>query len=275
MSKFFERHNYLNKLAQNSYKAIDAGVYSGESPDYSSHSQLSLKRSILSCAHTPLITEIKFASPSRGTIHNQDPSDSSLKGIATTMVDAGAIALSIVTQPYLFNGSPDYLSAIRKTVAVPILMKDIVVSDVQIDSAKRVGADCVLLIKSIFDNNLAEGSIEKFADYANRKGLQVIFEAHREQEYKEVLKLIRDPKQNLIGINNRDLESLNVDIGTTLDLLKRYNKLTNTVISESGISRPEDIQQLKRGGADAFLIGTSIMESEDIRSKITDLYQST
>lgn len=273
MSKFFERHNYLNKLAQNSYKAIDAGVYSRENPDYSSHSQLSLKRSILSCAHTPLITEIKFASPSRGTIHNQDPS--SLKGIAITMVDAGAIALSIVTQPYLFNGSPDYLSAIRKTVAVPILMKDIVVSDVQIDSAKRVGADCVLLIKSIFDNNLAEGSIEKFADYANRKGLQVIFEAHREQEYKEVLKLIRDPKQNLIGINNRDLESLNVDIGTTLDLLKRFSKLTNTVISESGISRPEDIQQLKRGGADAFLIGTSIMESEDIRSKITDLYQST
>lgn len=275
MSKFFRKHNYLNKLAQNSYKAIDAGVYSAESPDYSSHNQLSLKRSILSCAHTPLITEIKFASPSRGTIHNQDPSKANLNCIATTMVDAGAIALSIVTQPYLFNGSPNYLSAVRKTVTVPILMKDIVVSDVQIDSAKRMGADCVLLIKSIFDNNLAEGSIEKFADYANRRGLQVVFEAHTEQEYKEVLKLIRDPKQNVIGINNRDLESLNVDIGTSLDLLKRYDKSTNTVISESGISRPEDIQQLKMVGVDAFLIGTSIMESEDMGSKITDLYQST
>lgn len=275
MSKFFGKHNYLNKLAQNSYKAIDAGVYSAESPDYSSHNQLSLKRSILSCAHTPLITEIKFASPSRGTIHNQDPSKANLNCIATTMVDAGAIALSIVTQPYLFNGSPNYLSAVRKTVTVPILMKDIVVSDVQIDSAKRMGADCVLLIKSIFDNNLAEGSIEKFADYANRRGLQVVFEAHTEQEYKEVLKLIRDPKQNVIGINNRDLESLNVDIGTSLDLLKRYDKSTNTVISESGISRPEDIQQLKMVGVDAFLIGTSIMESEDMGSKITDLYQST
>ncbi len=275
MSKFFGKHNYLNKLAQNSYKAINAGVYSAESPDYSSHNQLSLKRSILSCAHTPLITEIKFASPSRGTIHNQDPSKANLNCIATTMVDAGAIALSIVTQPYLFNGSPNYLSAVRKTVTVPILMKDIVVSDVQIDSAKRMGADCVLLIKSIFDNNLAEGSIEKFADYANRRGLQVVFEAHTEQEYKEVLKLIRDPKQNVIGINNRDLESLNVDIGTSLDLLKRYDKSTNTVISESGISRPEDIQQLKMVGVDAFLIGTSIMESEDMGSKITDLYQST
>jgi len=274
MSKFFGKNNYLNKLAQNSYKAIDAGVYSAESPDYSSHNQLSLKRSILSCAHTPLITEIKFASPSRGTIHNQDPLKSNINGIATTMVDAGAIALSIVTQPYLFNGSPDYLSAIRKTVTVPILMKDIVVSDVQIDSAKHMGADCVLLIKSIFDNNLAEGSIEKFVDYANRRGLQVVFEAHTEQEYKEVLKLIRDPKQNLIGINNRDLESLNVDIGTTLDLLKRYSKSTNTVISESGISTPEDIRQLKMVGADAFLIGTSIMESEDMRSKIAELYQS-
>ncbi len=274
MSKFLGRHNYLNKLAQNSYKAIDDGIYSGASIDYGSHNQLSLRRSILSCARTPLITEIKFASPSRGTIRIQDGERSSLINIATGMVDAGAIALSIVTQPHLFNGSPDHLSAIRKIVAVPILMKDIVVSNVQIDFAKRMGADCILLIKSIFDNNLAEGSIEKFAEYANRKGLQVVFEAHTEDEYKEILKLITDPKQNLIGINNRDLESLSVDIRTTLDLLKRHNKLTNTVISESGISRPEDIKELKKGGADAFLVGTSVMESADMKSKIAELYNS-
>jgi len=275
MSKFLRRGNYLNKLAQNSYKAIDAGIYSVAGPAYGSHNQLSLRKSILSCAHTPLMTEIKFASPSKGSIYNQNLKTTSLTDIATTMVDAGAIALSIVTQPYLFNGSPDYLSTIRKTVAVPILMKDIVVSDVQIDSAKQVGADCILLIKSIFDNNLAEGSIEKFADYANRKGIQVILEAHKEHEYKEILKLVRDPKQNLIGINNRDLESFNVDIRTTVNLLKRHSKLGNTIISESGITKPEDIQELRRAGADAFLIGTSIMESSDMRSKITALYQST
>jgi indole-3-glycerol phosphate synthase len=275
MSKFLGRHNYLSKLAQNSYKAIDAGVYSGTTHDYGTHDQLSLKKSILTCTHTPLITEIKFASPSRGTIYNQDIAASTIKDIATTMVEAGSIALSIVTQPFLFNGSPDYLSEIRRTVAVPILMKDIVVSDVQIDSAKRMGADCILLIMSIFDNNLAEGSIEKFADYANRRGLQVVFEAHKEHEYNEILKLNRNPKQNLVGINNRDLESLNVDINTTYNLLKKYDKLTNTIISESGISRAEEIEQLKRVGADAFLIGTSIMESADIRSKITDLSQST
>jgi indole-3-glycerol phosphate synthase len=275
MSRFLKAQNYLNKLAENSYKAIDEGVYNNAKYDYCSHEPISMRKSILSCPHAPLITEIKFASPSKGRIvAESDDTISSPTDIASNMVRAGAVGLSIVTQPNLFGGSPEFLGMIRKTVAVPLLMKDIIVSDIQIDSAKRMGADCILLIKSIFDNNLTEGSIEKLADYANKKGVQVVFEVHKEQEFREVLKSLIDPRQNLIGINNRDLNDLNVDIATTTNLLKKVDKRGRIIVSESGISNAEEIQQLKKAGADAFLIGTSIMESSDIASKVAELFLS-
>jgi indole-3-glycerol phosphate synthase len=272
MSRFLNPQNYLNNLAENSYKAIDEGVYGNTKYDYRGHEPINLRKSILSCPHAPLITEIKFASPSRGKIvcsTNTTPID-----IASNMVSSGAIGLSIVTQPYLFNGSPEYLGMIRKTVAVPLLMKDIIVSEVQIDSAKRMGADCILLIKSIFDNNLTEGSIEKFADYANKKGIRVIFEVHKDYEFREILESLASTTQNLIGINNRDLKDLNVNISTTTKLLEKIDKKRGIIISESGISKAEEIQKLKKAGADAFLIGTSIMESRDIATKVSELYLS-
>jgi indole-3-glycerol phosphate synthase len=275
MSRFLKAQNYLNKLAENSYKAIDEGVYNNAKYDYCSHEPISMRKSILSCPHAPLITEIKFASPSKGRIvAESNDTISSPTDIASNMVRSGAVGLSIVTQPNLFGGSPEFLGMIRKTVAVPLLMKDIIVSDIQIDSAKRMGADCILLIKSIFDNNLTEGSIEKLADYANKKGVQVVFEVHKEQEFREVLKSLIDPRQNLIGINNRDLNDLNVDIATTTNLLKKVDKRGRIIVSESGISNAEEIQQLKKAGADAFLIGTSIMESSDIASKVAELFLS-
>jgi len=275
MSRFLKTENYLNKLAENSYKAIDEGVYNNAKYDYCGHEPISMRKSILSCPHAPLITEIKFASPSKGRIvAESNDTVSRAMDIATNMVGSGAVGLSIVTQPNLFRGSPEYLGMIRKTVAVPLLMKDIIVSDIQIDSAKRMGADCILLIKSIFDSNLTEGSIEKLADYANKKGVQVVFEVHNEQEFREVLNSLIDPRQNLIGINNRDLNDLNVDIATTMNLLKKVDKRGHIIISESGISKAEEIQQLKKAGADAFLIGTSIMESSDLASKVAELYLS-
>jgi indole-3-glycerol phosphate synthase len=275
MSRFLKTQHYLNKLAENSYKAIDEGVYNNAKYDYRGHEPISMRKSILSCQHAPLITEMKFASPSKGSIvDTRKIMSSSPNEIASKMVGSGAVGLSIVTQPYLFNGSPEYLGMIRKNVGVPLLMKDIIVSDIQIDSAKKMGADCLLLIKSIFDNNLAEGSIEKFADYANKKGVQVVFEVHEEQEFREVLKSFIDTRQNLIGINNRDLNDLNVDITTTMNLLKKFDKQKHIIISESGISKANEIQQLKKAGADAFLIGTSIMESSDMTSKLSELYLS-
>ena len=108
-------------------------------------------------------------------------------------------------QPYLFNGSMDNILRVRKHVTVPILMKDIVVSDIQIKAAKKAGADCILLIKTVFDSNLSEGSLETLAEYAKKIGLEVIVETHDEIEFNEAVKINNKQRQDslvLIGINN-------------------------------------------------------------------------
>ncbi|MGI0048314.1 MAG: indole-3-glycerol-phosphate synthase, partial [Nitrososphaera sp.] len=230
------------------------------------HDAISVRKAVASCPHAPLITEIKFSSPSQGKIRGK----TSPTEIATTMVNAGAVGLSVLTQPYLFDGSVEYLAAIRKTVNVPLLMKDITVSTVQIDAGKKAGADYILLIKAVFDRDLAEDSMEKLAEYAAKKGLQVLVEVHTEQEFAEVLKA----KHTLVGINNRNLENLRVDIANTERLLKKHDKGKSLIISESGISKPEDIQYLRGAGADAFLVGTSIMETGDVGAKVAELYRA-
>jgi indole-3-glycerol phosphate synthase len=146
-------------------------------------------------------------------------------------------------------------------------MKDIIVSEVQIDAARKIGADDVLLIKTVFDKGFAEGSLEKFSNYATKKGLGVITEVHSEDEFEEILK----NKNQLIGINNRNLNTLEVDIRVTIELLQKFNKQNNVIISESGISKTDDIKKLRSIGVDAFLVGTSIMESGNIFEKIKEL----
>jgi indole-3-glycerol phosphate synthase len=176
MSKFTNSTFNLKSLADNSYKAIEEGAYDAENYDFTRHDSISMKNAILSCLHAPIITEIKFASPSRGQIIAQTGMDSIQ--LASKMLSSGSIGLSVLTQPYLFNGSIDNLAKLRKKIIVPILMKDIIVSEIQIDAAKRIGADCILLIKAIFDQNLAEGGLEKLSEYAHRKGLHIIIEVH-------------------------------------------------------------------------------------------------
>jgi len=264
MSKFVRSDFSIKRLVDNSFKAIDEGAYEIE---YSfTHDAISLKKAILSCPHAPLITEVKFSSPSQGKIRGK----TSPTEIASTMVQSGAIGLSVLTQPYLFEGSVEYLASIRKAVSVPLLMKDITVSQVQIDTGKKIGADCILLIKTVFDQNLAEDSMEKLAEYATKKGLQVLVEVHSDQEFGEVLK----GKYQLVGINNRNLDNLQVDIANTERLLKKHGKNKSIIISESGISKPADIQYLRNAGADAFLVGTSIMETGDIGGKVAELYNA-
>jgi len=251
---------FLKKLAESAKKAIDDGIYDIEFTIY--RPTLSIKDAIRNCKHTPIITEIKFASPSMGTIRQySDPTR-----IAREMVDSGAIALSILTQPNMFNGSIDYLVNARLALDVPLLMKDIMISDVQIDAAKKIGADCILLIASLFNANLCEGSIERFIDKAHKNDLEVLLETHTEDEFKQAMLTNAD----LIGINNRNLDTMKIDIKTTEYILKRCEK-TKPVISESGISEAEQIRYLKSVGADAFLIGTGIMQSNNIKDKVKEL----
>jgi indole-3-glycerol phosphate synthase len=264
-SRFARAGDTIERLVENSFRAIDDGAY--ELKRSVSHDAISVKKAIFACKHAPLITEVKFSSPSRGKIREVGtPAE-----IAIAMEEAGATALSVLTQPYMFDGSLGNLLAVRKAVSIPLLMKDIIVSEVQIDAAKQAGADCILLIKTVFDRDLAESGIEKLYEYALKKReLNVLVEAHSEGEYADCL----SANYELVGINNRNLADLKIDMANTERLIKKLGKGRSVIISESGIAKPADIKYLREAGADAFLVGTSIMETDDVGTKVRELYNA-
>jgi len=251
--------NMLQKLVDNSQTAIADGVYdiSQKLPK----SKINIIKSIRKNKHAPLITEIKFSSPSLGNIRKI----SDQVEIAKSMIGGGAIGLSILTQPHLFNGSPEYFQKIRKAVKVPLLMKDVIVEKIQIDAAEKIGADCILLIQSIFDKKLAK-DIDEFISYSHRKGLMVLLESHTKKEFAKSVQTNAD----LLGINNRNLDTLEIDLKTTKNILKN-RKERRIILSESGIESPKDIKFLHECGADAFLVGSSIMKSKDIKGRVKKL----
>jgi indole-3-glycerol phosphate synthase len=249
----------LEKLAENSQKAITEGVY--EINYKNIKSEKNLIKQIKNNKHASLITEIKFSSPSLGKIREiSDP-----VSIAKQMVDGGAVGLSVLTQPYLFNGSPEYFTKIRKQVQIPLLMKDIVVDKVQIDAAEKLGADAILLIQAIFDKKFAR-DIDEFISHAHKKKLLVLLESHTKKEFSNSSKTQAD----ILGINNRNLDTLEIDLDTTKSIIKNKDE-KRIIISESGIESVRDIQFLHKCGADAFLVGSSIMKSKDIKGLVTEL----
>ena len=251
--------NILRRLVNNSQMAIDDGVYEIDADLQKSTKDF--KQIIKVNPHATLLTEIKFSSPSLGKIRTlADP-----VSIASQMIAGGSKALSVLTQPHLFNGSPEYFMKVRQAVDVPMLMKDIIINKVQIDAAKKIGADYMLLIQSLFDRKFLS-EIDEFIDYGHRQGLEILLEVHTKQEFQNALKTNAD----LIGINNRDLDTLKIDLKTTENILSGFEK-TRPIISESGINTPEDIQYLKKCGADAFLIGSSIMKSDNIEEQVRKL----
>lgn len=273
--KFFKKETLLKTLVNNSFKAIDDGYYELKKSDFNfeNHANINLKRNLMNCNHVPLITELKFASPSRGNL--LDTKNIDLDTIVREMEKSHACGISILTQPFLFNGSIEFILKSRKKTRLPILMKDIIVSEIQIKTAKKIGADCILLIKTIFDKNMTEGSLEKFSEYAKKIGLQVIVETHFQEEFEEILKLNKNSDLicDIIGINNRNLDTLKIDLDTTKKILSNCNKNKNLILSESGIKSKDDIMYLKDCGADAFLIGSSLMENiSSLGQEIDKLY---
>lgn len=249
----------LKKLVENSRQAIADGTY--EITESLQKSSIDLIQSIKSNPHASLITEVKFSSPSLGKIRQKsDPVQ-----IAHDMVGGGAQALSVLTQPYLFDGSPSYFMQIRRQIKIPMLMKDIIIDKIQIDAAKKIGADYMLLIQSLFDQGYLN-DINEFIDYGHRQGLKILVEAHTKSEFTNSLNTDAD----LIGINNRNLDTLQIDINTTKHILDGYQD-ARIIVSESGIESPSDIQFLKKCGAGAFLIGSSIMKSENIKENVQNL----
>ncbi len=251
--------NILRKLVNNSQMAIDDGVYDVESDLEKSNKDF--KQIIKTNLHATLLTEIKFASPSLGKIRTlSDPAS-----IAKKMVAGGAKALSVLTQPHLFHGSPEYFMKVRQAVDVPLLMKDIMIDKIQIDAAKKIGADYMLVIQSIFDQKFVS-DIDEFIEYGHKQGLEILLEVHTKDEFTNALKT----KADIIGVNNRNLDTLEIDLKTTELVLDGYEK-SRIILSESGINTVEDIQYLKKSGADAFLIGSSIMKSDNIEEQVKKL----
>ena len=251
--------NILEKLVNNSKKAIEDGIY--DINESLPNSETDLENIITKSEHATLITEVKFSSPALGNIRKiTDPVEIALK-----MVNGGASALSVLTQPYMFDGSPEFFMKVRKMVKVPMLMKDITVDRVQIDAAKKIGADYFLLIQSIFDNGLVN-DIDNMIDYGHNLGLKVLIESHTKQEFDNSCNTSAD----IIGINNRNLDTMKIDLSTTKKILHNTKK-TKLVISESGISTSDDIRFLHKCGADAYLVGSSIMKTDDIQKTVQNL----
>ncbi len=251
----------LDKLVKDTLKDIENGYYNLNLRVY--HHNPKLSNTILNCKKVPIISEIKFASPSLGTIREY----TNPVKIAKDMIDAGAIGISVLTNS-AFKGSLNYLLNVRVAIDMPILMKDIIIDKIQIDAAYRSGADCILLIYSIF-KDYYPNNLEEFIDYAHKNNLEVLLEVHDKDEFDKALMLNAD----MIGINNRDLRTMEIDINNTERVLS--NKVTNKIIiSESGIDKPEDIRRLYKMGVKGFLIGTSIMRSNNIKDKLSELVRS-
>jgi indole-3-glycerol phosphate synthase len=249
----------LKKLFENSQIAIDEGIY--DVKENLSKSNTNLIESIKENQHATLITEIKFSSPSLGEIKKiSDPVQ-----IAKSMIKGGAKALSILTQPYLFSGSPEFFIKIRKEIDVPLLMKDIIIDKIQIDAAKKIGADYILLIQSLFDQGSVK-EIDELLDYGHKNGLKILLESHTRAEFENSLKTEAD----ILGINNRNLDTLELDINNTKRILEGY-KNSKMIISESGIETPKDVNFLHDCGANAFLVGSSIMKSDNIQESVSQL----
>ncbi|MGI0045766.1 MAG: indole-3-glycerol phosphate synthase TrpC [Nitrosotalea sp.] len=254
----------LDKLAENSQKAINDGVYNIEY--HLAKSDKNIINEIWKNSHASLITEVKFSSPSLGEIRpTSDP-----VAIAKSMIEGGAVGLSVLTQPYLFGGSPKFFADIRRQITAPMLMKDIIIDKVQIDAAEKLGADVILLIQSIFDRKFAKG-IDEFIDHAHKKNLLVLIESHTKKEFLDSAATQAD----LLGINNRNLDTLEIDLMTTQVILKDQKKDNRIIISESGIESPHDIITLTQHGANAFLVGSSIMKSKDIKGLVSSLVLAT
>ena len=252
--------DFLDLLARDAKETVSRGFY--ECSTHNSTPQVSLKKAILDCPRAAVITEIKSASPSAGTLRK----DFEVKRIAEAMERGGAIGISVLTEPKHFNGSQKNLIETRKAVKLPILMKDIIVSRRQLEAASRIGANAALLIQALFDRGHCECSLEEMIAKAHSENLEVLLETHSGEEFRSAVSGDAD----IVGINNRDLGTLKVNLNVTKRILEKNAFNGKIVVSESGVKTPEDIRFLTTCGAKAFLIGSAIMLADDVEKKVEE-----
>ncbi len=220
-------------------------------------------KSKIAAGKPALIAEVKKASPSKGIIRGDfDPLT-----IAKAYENAGAACISVLTDRDFFQGTNEYLTTVKQAVQIPILRKDFIIAPIQIEEAQRIGADCILLIMAMLELPQAM----ELEAAAMSMGLEVLIEVHNDAELKQALKL----NSPMIGINNRNLKTFEVDINTSLDLSKalaaKSDSNNRILIAESGINNNADIQLLQAAGIHCFLVGESLMRQDDVEVAVQRL----
>jgi indole-3-glycerol phosphate synthase len=205
-----------------------------------------------------VICEVKKASPSKGVIAEDFP----YLQIAEEYEAAGADAISVLTEPDYFLGSAEYLKKISKRVRVPVLRKDFILDEYQLYESKLIGADAVLLICTL----LGEEYLRPYLDLCNRLKLSALVEAHSEDE----VRLALEAGAQIIGVNNRNLQTFEVDLKNSIRL-RRLVPEEIPFVAESGIHSSEDMRQLKEAGVNAVLIGETLMRSDRKKEVLTQL----
>ncbi len=208
---------------------------------------ISLKNRFINEPSPGIIAEFKRKSPSKGVINNKV----SIEEVSCGYANKGAIALSVLTDPDFFGGNANDLITARKLNDIPLLRKDFIIDEYQIHEAKAWGADLILLIAAC----LTKKEITHFSNVAHNLGMEVIFEIHNRQELDKY-----NPQIEMVGVNNRNLKTFEVDINTSLDLIRDI-PAECIKIAESGISEPTSVIKLWEAGYQGFLIGENFMKT--------------
>ena len=215
-------------------------------------------QALMQSADISVIAEVKKASPSKGIISP----DFNPTAIASSYEKGGAEAVSVLTDEKFFQGSLHYIPLVRQEVKLPVIRKDFIIHELQIEEAGNYGADAILLIAAILDQN----QLRDYLQMSNELGMDVLVEVHDEKELEKSLVA----GSRLIGINNRDLRDFTVDLKTTIRL-RRYIPDSIPVVSESGIKTHEDMKMLEDHSITAALIGETLMRSDDPETAIQEL----
>ena len=206
-----------------------------------------------------VIAEIKKASPSKGLIR---PHDFNPANIAQIYEQAGAACLSVLTDEQYFQGSPAYLQQAKAACNLPALRKDFIVDAYQIYQARSWGADAILLIAAA----LEQAQLEEFEAIAHDLGMAVLLEVHHTDEWEKCRNLVTP----LVGVNNRNLRTFEVDLQQTLDYLPILDQ-TRIIVTESGIAKREEVALMRKNGINTFLIGETFMRADDIAAAVKEL----
>lgn len=249
-----------NKLSLDELKSM---IYiNGQVKDFHNRDafafELALKKKGVSGEDISFICEVKKASPSKGVITDDFP----YQTIASEYERAGADAISVLTEPEYFKGYDRYLSEISSLVNIPVLRKDFTIDEYQIYQAKMLGADAVLLICTLLDT----ATLKHYLKICDELGLSALVEAHTEDEVKSALQA----GARIIGVNNRNLQTFEVNINNSIRL-RNYVPRDIIFVAESGIKTPEDIGALREAGVNAVLIGETLMRSKNKREMLDQL----